>query len=464
MKFLPIIVITTGILLMQSLPSSAEQYYEIQAIAHGDPGRFKGIATGDFNNDGYDDIAATTFKNSAEHGAVFFSGNGQGELTRMQRQSRSGSSSSRLADPAIGDVNNDGKLDLVGFDTFSDITNPDAPAFYNQFPVGHEPLLSDVNHDGLIDVISRYSNHGLPGFRVYRNNGDFHFSSGTVYSVNFEGSFREMTMGDINNDGQSDVVIISETFASKNGTPLTYAVSVFLADNGGFSRSVEYSLYDFHADNAWLRNPVSKVALKDLDGDSFNDLVVVVGAVADLQKPAAVNVYRGFGDGQFSRTGIVSNIGNALQPRDITWADINDDGYPDLLSGNSRTTASVPDASVTLMTGNGDGSFAAAQSVWDKPVAAYSVATGEFDGDGKLDIVVFEAVRSISLLSRKPKSYSTPKCADSSTDPDGDGWGYENNTSCRVEAKFMVCRSSRSDTDGDGWGWENNASCKVASN
>jgi len=52
-----------------------------------------------------------------------------------------------------------------------------------------------------------------------------------------------------------------------------------------------------------------------------------------------------------------------------------------------------------------------------------------------------------------------PICSEKAIDPDGDGWGWENEKSCRVA---LTCRSAASDPDGDGWGWENQRSCKVA--
>ena len=54
-------------------------------------------------------------------------------------------------------------------------------------------------------------------------------------------------------------------------------------------------------------------------------------------------------------------------------------------------------------------------------------------------------------------------------DPDGDGFGWENNASCVVpgstaeidvaDAPDPFCSNEDADPDGDGWGWENNASC-----
>ncbi len=57
-----------------------------------------------------------------------------------------------------------------------------------------------------------------------------------------------------------------------------------------------------------------------------------------------------------------------------------------------------------------------------------------------------------------------PDCTSAVFDSDGDGWGWENNASCRVVtvSGYPACANSNSDPDGDGWGWENNASCKVS--
>lgn len=62
------------------------------------------------------------------------------------------------------------------------------------------------------------------------------------------------------------------------------------------------------------------------------------------------------------------------------------------------------------------------------------------------------------VLSAAGQALAVPNCASAASDPDGDGWGWENNQSCKVVPN---CASAASDPDGDGWGWENNQSCKV---
>lgn len=61
-----------------------------------------------------------------------------------------------------------------------------------------------------------------------------------------------------------------------------------------------------------------------------------------------------------------------------------------------------------------------------------------------------------------------PICSSAAVDPDGDGWGWENNQSCIVQGSsstasngYPYCSSSAADPDGDGWGWENSTSCVV---
>ncbi|OED42536.1 hypothetical protein AB833_05865 [Chromatiales bacterium (ex Bugula neritina AB1)] len=88
-----------------------------------------------------------------------------------------------------------------------------------------------------------------------------------------------------------------------------------------------------------------------------------------------------------------------------------------------------------------------------------------------------------------PSSAATPDCVYKSSDPDGDGWGWENHRSCKVsdssvkrpdddgrkkkdtggpkkdgtlyKGRHPYCSSPDADIDGDGWGYENHRSCFV---
>ena len=74
-----------------------------------------------------------------------------------------------------------------------------------------------------------------------------------------------------------------------------------------------------------------------------------------------------------------------------------------------------------------------------------------------------------ALFFSSMASATTPVCTQTDSDPDNDGWGWENSASCIVPGSgvdspdYAVCVLSASDPDGDGWGWENNQSCKVRS-
>jgi hypothetical protein len=69
-----------------------------------------------------------------------------------------------------------------------------------------------------------------------------------------------------------------------------------------------------------------------------------------------------------------------------------------------------------------------------------------------------------------PSNAPHPTCTAAAIDPDGDGWGWENEATCIVDNGTgggmmpmgpMYCSDSSSDHDGDGWGWENDMSCLV---
>jgi len=84
----------------------------------------------------------------------------------------------------------------------------------------------------------------------------------------------------------------------------------------------------------------------------------------------------------------------------------------------------------------------------------------------KLALTAFSVLMLASLSGH---AQTLAVCASAASDSDGDGFGWENNKSCRVSGNAAptsssdICQSANSDPDGDGWGWENGKSCKVDS-
>jgi len=115
----------------------------------------------------------------------------------------------------------------------------------------------------------------------------------------------------------------------------------------------------------------TSVALGDLDGDG--NLDIVTANYWDNN----VSVLSGNGDGIFAAQSVFA-AGDG--PESVALGDLDGDGDLDIVSANSD------DDTVSLLLGNGDGTFAA-QSAFAVGDGPESVALGDLDGDGNLDIV-----------------------------------------------------------------------------
>jgi hypothetical protein len=131
------------------------------------------------------------------------------------------------------------------------------------------------------------------------------------------------------------------------------------------------------------------VVVGDFNGDGISDL-----AVAD-QDSASVSILLGKGDGTFHAPLRFFAGSNA---RSLTVGDFNGDGIPDLAVAYGVGSLYLPDGSVRILLGKGDGSFQLGgnYAVGINPV---SVAVGDFNGDGHIDLAVANGSAPSNLVS-----------------------------------------------------------------
>jgi len=167
-----------------------------------------------------------------------------------------------------------------------------------------------------------------------------------------------LAIGDLNNDGNDDLVVAN----------LLADASVYLGNGDG----------TFTAQPDALSGPGTAAAISDLDGDGNADLAVTNGDTDD------VSVLLGNGDGTFQDRDLYEVRAN---PRDVAVADLDGDTIVDLVTASNGSGISMGGAGLSVLLGNGDGSFGTRQ-VFPAGIASRDVALADLDGDGELDAAV----------------------------------------------------------------------------
>ena len=351
----------------------------------------RSVAVGDFNGDGKPDLAVANA-----------SSNSVSILLNSTAPGASSASFTLAASPAVGkypysvavaDINGDGMPDLAvanaGDNTVAILLNGSAPGASSASftlaaspAVGSQPVavaVSDLNGDGKPDLAT--ANYGGNAVSVLLNSTAPGSASAsfTLASYAVGSNPASVAVSDFNGDGKPDLAA-----AIDSSNRVSVLLNTTPAPTAGFALAASAGV-------SGLYDPVTTAA-GDFNGDGKPDLAVVGYSNDDLWV-LLNSTAPGASSASFTPTALTDP---GSYPTSVAVGDFNGDGRSDLAVANtySRNVSiyfnnTVPGASSASFT------LVASPQAGNNPCA---VATGDFNGDGKLDLAVANRDGEVAIL------------------------------------------------------------------
>jgi hypothetical protein len=372
-----------------------------------DPGLFKpyvnfptgswpeAVAIGDVNGDGRNDVVMTTsfyFDSANDYKVFVFLQNADGTLAPPVKYATASTYTCRAATVSIGDVNHDGRNDVVigesgcGIEVFlqNGAGSLAAGVFYPSVD-SYKIRIADINNDGLPDVVG--IGWGTDTASVWLQNGGGTLDPPVAYGI-AHGGWDDLEVGDVNKDGLADIVVMSGQASLRVGV-------LAQKPGGGFAAPAYYNIPDVFPGG---------IAVGDLNGDGASDVVVAYGGNRPSSK---IGVYYQNASGTLDPIAAHDSYDS---PEATEIADVTGDGRKDVVVLHGGWMAmgvyqQMPDGTL------------AAEDLYGIPYASHynphGLAVGDISGDGRNDVVIADYNYGLVVLYRNdsvaPTAFSTPR-------------------------------------------------------
>lgn len=323
-----------------------------------------GVATGDYDNDGYEDLYVTEFGHN-----ILYHNNGDGTFTDVTAEAGVGSDGWSTSATWV-DYDNDGRLDLIvarymSWD-FSDIWCGE-----------HEPGRRAYCHPNLFKPIS---------LLLYHNEDGKHFREvSREAGMTTPGKGLGVAIADYDHDGNIDIFVANDSMQE------------FLFHNKGGGKFEDVGLETETAVDGDGRTYAGMgVDFADYNNDGWPDLIVT-----DLGNEKYAS-YTNSRDGTFTYATYLNGLAGITLLHSgwgVRLLDYDNDGWKDLFVAQGHVLDTIDISTPTLHyreplllarnTGRGfvDVSKASGQ-IFSQQWAARGMASGDIDNDGRQDVVI----------------------------------------------------------------------------